>query len=339
MLPFKKIDMELLVLDNPEGNFNSRLRSIAQEIGLPFESTKDIDDFQNKVEKYKEKIGIIAVNLDVMGDRGLEVLEWVKLKKYSIEVFTYSKLYHDELVKLLVSFGSFSHFYEPLYDNDIWCSLVTASVHVSLRKNILYQATNILGMPYEAIELVNSIYNVISKRRSEGSYIGEFDLVSMLPERISMPISKKYRDFRLETKELPSVLMIVEDNTMRNRLFIMLKDIVNLEIATSGKEALDRLTTVKPKMVLMDIRLSDILGYDVIRKIRKEQSIPFTLITNKAVTNVDKNLLKQEWVDFINHPFKAPFVLSSMSRLLQLKATIKFFSWVKEEISPTISSY
>ena len=133
--------------------------------------------------------------------------------------------------------------------------------------------------------------------------------------------------------------MIVEDNTMRNRLFIMLKDIVNLEIATSGKEALDRLTTVKPKMVLMDIRLSDILGYDVIRKIRKEQSIPFTLITNKAVTNVDKNLLKQEWVDFINHPFKAPFVLSSMSRLLQLKATIKFFSWVKEEISPTISSY
>jgi len=339
MLPFKQIDMELLVLDNPEGDFNSRLRSIAQEIGLPFESTKDIDDFQNKVEKYKEKIGIIALNLDVMGDRGLEVLEWVKLKKYSIEVFTYSKLYHDELVKLLVSFGSFSHFYAPLYDNDIWCRLVTASVHVSLRKNILYQATNILGMPYEAIELVNSIYNVISKRRSEGSYIGEFDLVSMLPERIAMPISKKHRDFRLETKELPSVLMIVEDNTMRNRLFIMLKDIVNLEIAKSGKEALDRLTTLKPKMVLMDIRLSDILGYDVIRKIRKEQSIPFTLITNKAVTNVDKNLLKQEWIDFINHPFEAPFVLSSMSRLLQLKATIKFFSWVKEEISPTTSRH
>ncbi|MBT5953732.1 response regulator [bacterium] len=335
MLPFKQIDMELLVLDRPDGDFKNRLQSISKNIGLQFESTKDIDEFQDKVEKYKEKIGIIALNLDLVEERGLEILEWVKLKKYSIEVFTYSKLYHEELVTLLVSYGSFSHFYGPLYDNDIWCSLLKASTHVSLRKNVLYQATNILGMPYEAVELVNSIYSVISKKRSEGSYINEFDLVSMFPKRIALPISKKHRDFTLDKKELPSIFMIVEDNTMRNRLYSLLKDIVRLEVATSGKEALERSRIIRPKMVLVDVRLSDVSGYDVIREIRERHHIPFTLITNKAVTNIDKSLLKQDWVDFINHPFKPPFVLSSLSRLLQLKATIKLFNWVKEEINPT----
>ncbi|MEN9846909.1 MAG: hypothetical protein RIS36_2056 [Pseudomonadota bacterium] len=75
--------------------------------------------------------------------------------------------------------------------------------------------------------------------------------------------------FSADNSDRTSIL-IIDDNTSGAQTLSMLLDLdgYKVSIANCGKDALDRLSEIKPAIILLDIGLPDMSGYEVARQIR-----------------------------------------------------------------------
>ena len=77
----------------------------------------------------------------------------------------------------------------------------------------------------------------------------------------------------------------------------------NVQIAADGQQALQRIQSSKPDVVLLDIRLSKTNGLEVLRRIRESDDIPVIVLT---ALNDEETVLKAFNLgadDFITKPF------------------------------------
>ncbi|MBU3966357.1 MAG: response regulator [Euryarchaeota archaeon] len=91
-------------------------------------------------------------------------------------------------------------------------------------------------------------------------------------------------------------------------------------LAASGKEALKELEASKPDLVLLDIMMPDMDGWEVFRKIKeKDAKIPIAILTAKA-QNFDRllglHVLKAD--DYITKPFGKNELISRVRKLAGL---------------------
>ncbi|MFZ3168683.1 MAG: response regulator [Candidatus Methanoperedens sp.] len=90
-------------------------------------------------------------------------------------------------------------------------------------------------------------------------------------------------------------------------------------LANNGKEALAQIATVRPDLVLLDIMMPDMDGWDVFRKMKeRDPGIPIAILTAKA-QNIDKllglHVLKAD--DYITKPFGKNELISKVKRLIE----------------------
>ena len=90
-------------------------------------------------------------------------------------------------------------------------------------------------------------------------------------------------------------------------------------LANNGKEALAQIATVRPDLVLLDIMMPDMDGWDVFRKMKeRDPGIPIAILTAKA-QNIDKllglHVLKAD--DYITKPFGKNELISKVKRLTE----------------------
>ncbi len=88
-------------------------------------------------------------------------------------------------------------------------------------------------------------------------------------------------------------------------------------LANNGKEALAQIATVKLDLVLLDIMMPDMDGWDVFRKMKeKDPGIPIAILTAKA-QNIDKllglHVLKAD--DYITKPFGKNELIGKVKKL------------------------
>ncbi len=89
-------------------------------------------------------------------------------------------------------------------------------------------------------------------------------------------------------------------------------------LARSGKEALNELDASKPDLVLLDIMMPDMDGWEVFRKIKEKYStLPIAILTAKA-QNFDKllglHVLKAD--DYITKPFGKNELIGRVKKLI-----------------------
>ncbi|MCZ7355618.1 MAG: response regulator [Candidatus Methanoperedens sp.] len=92
------------------------------------------------------------------------------------------------------------------------------------------------------------------------------------------------------------------------------------DIATNGKDALTMIAASKPDLVLLDIMMPDMDGWDVFRKIKEQvPGIPVAILTAKA-QNIDKllglHVLKAD--DYITKPFGKNELIGKVKKLTGL---------------------
>lgn len=106
-----------------------------------------------------------------------------------------------------------------------------------------------------------------------------------------------------------------------------------VEMAFDGQEALDKVDTFKPDLVILDIMLPKINGYDVCRKINSDKSIPVILLTAK--TDIIDRVLGLELGadDYITKPFDSRELLARVKALLRRSKNT-----VKEELNETLQN-
>ncbi len=89
------------------------------------------------------------------------------------------------------------------------------------------------------------------------------------------------------------------------------------ELAKSGGEALNMINDSRPDLVLLDIMMPDMDGWDVFRKIKeKDSKIPVAILTAKA-QNIDRllglHVLKAD--DYITKPFGKNELIDKVKKL------------------------
>ena len=95
--------------------------------------------------------------------------------------------------------------------------------------------------------------------------------------------------------------------------------------ATGGLEGLEAIRRVKPDLVLLDLMMPDMDGWEVYQQMKADpelKNIPVIVVTAKA-QSIDKilglHIAKVD--DYVTKPFGPQELLQSVERVLQAKAT------------------
>ena len=83
-------------------------------------------------------------------------------------------------------------------------------------------------------------------------------------------------------------------------------------MAKSGREALDCMKDVLPDLVLLDIHMQDMDGYEVMKHMKddpKTEDIPVILVTADAEEDSEKRGMALGAVDFIKKPFEPQILI------------------------------
>lgn len=83
----------------------------------------------------------------------------------------------------------------------------------------------------------------------------------------------------------------------------MAGDPYNIETASSGTEALSKFASLKPALIVLDLMLPEIDGWEVCRRIRRESDVPIIMLTART-DDVDKIVgLELGADDYVGKPF------------------------------------
>jgi DNA-binding response OmpR family regulator len=112
------------------------------------------------------------------------------------------------------------------------------------------------------------------------------------------------------------ILSVEDDERIRTAVRLALEDEGwTVEEAENGKEALERFTKAPTDVVLIDIMLPDIDGFEVCRAIRRQSDVPIVMVTARDDTHDVVAGLEAGADDYLTKPF-APKELSARIRAL-----------------------
>ncbi|MBQ8795311.1 MAG: response regulator transcription factor [Clostridia bacterium] len=140
---------------------------------------------------------------------------------------------------------------------------------------------------------------------------------------------------------LHKILIVDDDTNISNLLRLYLeKENFSTVIASDGEEAVELFRTENPDLILLDIMLPKLDGWQVCREIRKTSECPIIMITAKGET-FDKVLgLELGADDYIVKPFETKEVIARVRAVLRRTDsgeanTIKEIKWENLEINLT----
>jgi DNA-binding response OmpR family regulator len=115
----------------------------------------------------------------------------------------------------------------------------------------------------------------------------------------------------LVVEDDPSIRLGLED-TLRAKGY-------EVEAVTRGEDALDRVAAARFDLIILDIMLPGIDGFEVCRSIRRASDVPIVMVTARADTHDVVAGLEAGADDYLTKPF-APKELSARSRALLRRA-------------------
>lgn len=132
---------------------------------------------------------------------------------------------------------------------------------------------------------------------------------------------------------MKKVLIIEDEDFVRETI----SDILELEgyvpiLAKNGKEGLDALVQLRPDLILCDINMPIMDGYEVLETIKSNEnlaSIPFIFLTAKASNNDMRRGMEMGADDYIFKPFKANDLINAIGIRLAVYEKSKEMSETK----------
>ena len=114
------------------------------------------------------------------------------------------------------------------------------------------------------------------------------------------------------------ILIVDDDENIAELISLyLIKECFDTEIALNGEEALDKFKSYQPQLILLDIMLPGIDGYDVCREIRKSSNVPVIMLSAKGEV-FDKVLgLKIGADDYMVKPFDSNELVARVQAILR----------------------
>lgn len=182
------------------------------------------------------------------------------------------------------------------------------------------------------VKIFNGNFNIISTENStivKISLILKNDLKEALV--IKAPVEEEASIIIQPSKVQPleeANVLLVEDNSINQKIVILsLKNKVkNIDVASNGKEALDKFGTSKYDIILMDIQMPVMNGIIATKKIRELElssnvQTPIIAITANALSGDKEACLAAGMNEYISKPFQVEVLLQKMKNLLSSNNT------------------
>lgn len=139
---------------------------------------------------------------------------------------------------------------------------------------------------------------------------------------------------------MPAILIVDDEQKMREFVALFLRSSkYTVFEAADGRAALNILSKGTIDLIVLDIMLPDISGFDLCSQIRVRSSVPIIFLTALADEEYQMIGYRVEGDDYITKPFNASILLAKIQRILQRCAPLNArsdaltFRGIKLEIS------
>ena len=139
---------------------------------------------------------------------------------------------------------------------------------------------------------------------------------------------------------MPAILIVDDEQKMREFVALFLRSSkYTVFEAADGRTALNILSKGTIDLIVLDIMLPDISGFDLCSQIRVRSSVPIIFLTALADEEYQMIGYRVEGDDYITKPFNASILLAKIQRILQRCAPLNArsdaltFRGIKLEIS------
>ncbi|RLD58764.1 MAG: hypothetical protein DRJ01_12155, partial [Bacteroidetes bacterium] len=167
-----------------------------------------------------------------------------------------------------------------------------------------------LSIVKKLIDLQDGKIEVTSKPNGETNFSFYLDFELCNDKAKTNIINSKVILAKCHKKNLQ--ILLVEDNVINQNLFVdLIKDwnkTINIDIASNGKISLEMLQNKEYDLILMDIQMPIMDGYEATKKIRNEfppdkNQIPIIAITAHALIEEKEKCINAGMNDYISKPF------------------------------------
>jgi putative two-component system response regulator len=136
-----------------------------------------------------------------------------------------------------------------------------------------------------------------------------------------------------------SILVIDDTPANLGLLANLLRDQYVIRVANNGKKGLDLALNSPPDIILLDIMMPEMDGYEVCCHLKENPltvNIPVIFLTAKSTLEDEEHGLSLGAVDFISKPISPPIVLARIKNHLKIKAWHDFLKnqnkWLQDEV-------
>jgi diguanylate cyclase (GGDEF)-like protein len=130
----------------------------------------------------------------------------------------------------------------------------------------------------------------------------------------------------METKGKCGILVIDDEKANLLILYKILSPDYTIYTAKSGREGLRRAASERPDLILLDIIMPDMSGFDVLKILKSDpdlKSIPVIIITGLDNDSYEEKGLLLGAVDYISKPFKNAIVIARVRTHIQIVQHIR----------------
>lgn len=135
------------------------------------------------------------------------------------------------------------------------------------------------------------------------------------------------------------ILIVDDDENIAELISLyLIKECFSTEIANNGKDALKLVDTFNPDLILLDIMLPDIDGYEICTEVRKTKQTPIIMLSAKGEI-FDKVLgLKLGADDYMIKPFDSNELVARVKAVLRRAVVAPTPAQTPEPLASTISA-
>ncbi|UYG98386.1 response regulator transcription factor (plasmid) [Cytobacillus firmus] len=116
------------------------------------------------------------------------------------------------------------------------------------------------------------------------------------------------------------ILIVDDEGNMRNLIKIHLLPHFMIEEASNGKEALEKVNKHHYQLLILDVMMPDMTGWEVCEKIREKKNIPILMLTALADVKDRVHGLNIGADDYLVKPFDPQELLARVQALLRRAA-------------------
>lgn len=114
------------------------------------------------------------------------------------------------------------------------------------------------------------------------------------------------------------ILVVDDEQYILDMLRCTLEDEgYDVEVAAEGNSALTLLAERKPDLVLLDIRMPDLNGYEVLELIRQQSDVPVIMLTGVLEPISVHQSVNPGADDYVRKPFRPPELLARIKNKLR----------------------